>query len=251
MPALLPNQPCWIELSAPDPQAAIDFYGTVFGWEFSTPGIMGMGHRAEVAGHPVAGISPQPSEAPEGQPAFWSVYFRVADTADFLERTTTAKGQVFAAMPLPTDGATIALLADPTGTGFGVLEYPDDQGFDGYHGPGAAALFQLQTQDASVAPFYSSVFGWTFTPSSDPNSSKYQEISLPDPGAQAGMLDIAGARIPSHWRSYIAVDDVDHTARLVESAGGALLARPADTAFGRIGQFIDNQNAAFSVIQTR
>jgi predicted enzyme related to lactoylglutathione lyase len=29
-----PGVPCWIDTSQPDPAAAIEFYGSLFGWEF-------------------------------------------------------------------------------------------------------------------------------------------------------------------------------------------------------------------------
>jgi catechol 2,3-dioxygenase-like lactoylglutathione lyase family enzyme len=37
MPArdgFIPGVPCWVDASEPDPQAAVDFYGGLFGWEF-------------------------------------------------------------------------------------------------------------------------------------------------------------------------------------------------------------------------
>jgi hypothetical protein len=30
----MPGVPCWVDASEPDPQAAVDFYGGLFGWEF-------------------------------------------------------------------------------------------------------------------------------------------------------------------------------------------------------------------------
>jgi predicted enzyme related to lactoylglutathione lyase len=30
----IPGVPCWVEASEPDPEAALDFYGGLFGWEF-------------------------------------------------------------------------------------------------------------------------------------------------------------------------------------------------------------------------
>jgi predicted enzyme related to lactoylglutathione lyase len=32
--------PCWVETLQPDPRAALDFYGPLFGWEFAGPGPM-------------------------------------------------------------------------------------------------------------------------------------------------------------------------------------------------------------------
>ena len=30
----LPGVPCWIDTSQPDPEAAVAFYGGLFGWDF-------------------------------------------------------------------------------------------------------------------------------------------------------------------------------------------------------------------------
>ena len=53
--------PCWVETLQPDVPAAIDFYGSLFGWEFADPEPMpshpaGLRHIARLAGHDVAGI---------------------------------------------------------------------------------------------------------------------------------------------------------------------------------------------------
>ena len=28
----IPGVPCWVDVSEPDPEAAVDFYGGLFGW---------------------------------------------------------------------------------------------------------------------------------------------------------------------------------------------------------------------------
>ena len=33
-----PGVPCWVDVLAPDPAAAVGFYGDVLGWEFDGPG---------------------------------------------------------------------------------------------------------------------------------------------------------------------------------------------------------------------
>ena len=53
--------PCWVETLQPDPQAALDFYGPLFDWEFAGPGPVpgdppGKYFVARVRGRDVAGI---------------------------------------------------------------------------------------------------------------------------------------------------------------------------------------------------
>jgi uncharacterized protein len=54
-----PGVPCWVQILAPDPKAAIDFYGRLFGWKFMGPGPMvsnprGQYYVAQVRGREVA-----------------------------------------------------------------------------------------------------------------------------------------------------------------------------------------------------
>ena len=50
-----PGVPCWVETLQPDPEAALGFYGPLFGWEFSEPG-PGQYFVARIGGRDVAGI---------------------------------------------------------------------------------------------------------------------------------------------------------------------------------------------------
>ena len=45
----IPGVPCWVDTSQPDPEAAVDFYRGLFGWDFEdvTPPILGDRRRVE------------------------------------------------------------------------------------------------------------------------------------------------------------------------------------------------------------
>ena len=59
--------PCWVDLSVPDIQAAVDFYADVIGWTFVDSGPdYGNYHIAQVDGRAAAGVGPIMQE---GQPA--------------------------------------------------------------------------------------------------------------------------------------------------------------------------------------
>lgn len=250
--AIAPNHPCWVELSSPDVESARTFYGSLFGWEFEEPGPMGFGVKAIRDGRVVAGISPQPPEAPAGQPAFWSVYFRVADLTDFLARVDAGGGQAMMAIPEFDGTAGVALVADPAGTAFGVLEYDDDRGLTAVDVTGAACWFELHTKDPAVQGFYHQVFDWEFDAVSDTDDFRYSTFALPGTDTpRGGILDTSNVGIPAHWESYIQVEDADAIAGRVRELGGDWLAAPHDSTYGRVGRFIDSQNAAFTVIQPR
>ncbi|WP_349828458.1 VOC family protein [Brevibacterium litoralis] len=250
------NHPCWIELSSPDVAAARAFYGSLFGWEFEEPGPMGFGVTALKDGKRVAGLSPQPADAPAGQPAFWSVYFRVASLDDFLEASGEAGGQAMMAIPEFDGTAGVALVADPAGTAFGVLEYPDERGFTTLGAVGAPMWFELHTKDFSVRDFYSRAFEWEFTVEGDSDDFRYATYELGgvrEPEKEAhpvgGLLDNTKLPIPAHWESYIRVDDVAATTARVKELGGEVLADAHESLHGTVARYIDAQNAAFTVIR--
>lgn len=41
--------PCWVDASEPDPEAAVDFYGGLFGWEFEDVMPPGSGSKYSMA----------------------------------------------------------------------------------------------------------------------------------------------------------------------------------------------------------
>ena len=69
----IPGVPCWVDTSQPDPDAALPFYGGLFGWEFEDmmpAGSPGKYFIARIRGGDVAAVSSPPEGAPPG--AMWS-----------------------------------------------------------------------------------------------------------------------------------------------------------------------------------
>ena len=59
----IPGVPCWVDTSQPDPEAAVDFYGGLFGWEFEDvmpPGSAGKYFIARLRGGDVAAVGSHP-----------------------------------------------------------------------------------------------------------------------------------------------------------------------------------------------
>ena len=89
MPGLMPERdryipgvPCAVDTSHPDPEAAVGFYGGLFGWEFEDvmpPESERRYFVARLRGLDVAAVG----SIPEGGPpmAMWNTYFWV-DSAD-------------------------------------------------------------------------------------------------------------------------------------------------------------------------
>src|SRR3954462_12334875 len=65
----IPGVPCWIDTTQPDPEAAVAFYGELFGWEFEDvmpPGSPGKYFIARLRGGDVAAVGSQWGGGPAG-----------------------------------------------------------------------------------------------------------------------------------------------------------------------------------------
>jgi predicted enzyme related to lactoylglutathione lyase len=111
----------WAEVLTRDPASVIAFYDSVFGWRADTDGNSGY-TQFTLDGTAVCGMLPMPPGVPSGAPSQWATYFSVADCAATQERCLALGGQVL--MPV-TDvgGMRFAVLADPYGATFDVIEF--------------------------------------------------------------------------------------------------------------------------------
>ncbi|TDB95439.1 VOC family protein [Micromonospora fluostatini] len=118
----VPGALSWTELVTPDPEGAKTFYELVFGWqpeEHPTDPTNYTGWR--LGDRVVAGMMPPLGDGfPADLPAYWAVYFAVADADDAARRATELGGDVLVpARDIQT--GRIAALRDPQGALFSVV----------------------------------------------------------------------------------------------------------------------------------
>ncbi len=116
-----PGAMCWNELITPDPEGARDFYALVFGW-----------HAEEQPGEPypytgwrcgaliVGGMARPLAALPTDLPAYWSVWFAVAD-ADASAARAAELGATVLVPPRDTPKGQLTALRDPQGALFSTL----------------------------------------------------------------------------------------------------------------------------------
>ncbi|WP_028638511.1 VOC family protein [Nocardioides sp. URHA0032] len=118
-----PGTPIWNELISPDLPAATKFYSDVLGvsWE-AAPMEGGMDYTCLVVdGRQVGGAMPPMTE---GVPPHWNVYFNVESVDDTVAKATGLGGSVVApAFDVPGVGR-MAVLADPQGGMFNLMQNP-------------------------------------------------------------------------------------------------------------------------------
>jgi predicted enzyme related to lactoylglutathione lyase len=97
---------------------------------------------------------------------------------------------------------------------------------------GTFCWVDLAAKDAAVAKdFYTRLFGWTAidAPAGDHGVYTMLQKNGKDVCALFGMSDqMCEQGVPTHWQSYVSVDDVDGTAKKVEELGGTVLQPPFD-----------------------
>jgi uncharacterized protein len=118
-----PGSVCWTELLTRDPATAERFYVDLFGWEAETTDDHGTRYTTfQVDGEPVAGMMAMPQEVPSEAPASWGPYFSVVD-CEVAERRAEALGGLVLRPTTDLGGQRFAVLADPAGATFQVLEH--------------------------------------------------------------------------------------------------------------------------------
>src|SRR5215207_6559380 len=108
---------CWVDTLAPDPHAAADFYGQLFGWRFDDPVPMPAPLRGDYLAarrdrRLVCGIGQGPDASPA---ALWTTYVRVDGIDDALTRVTDSGGTLLMGPLDARREGRLAVITDPTG----------------------------------------------------------------------------------------------------------------------------------------
>jgi uncharacterized protein len=262
--------PCWVDTAQPDPEAAVAFYGGVFGWDLEDvmgPGSPGPYFIARLRGGDVAAVAGLPDGGPEA--AVWRTYIWVDSADATAEKVEDAGGQIVTAPFDVGEAGRMAVLADPEGAVFCVWQAKEHRGARIVNEPGSLNFNGLGTRDVRRAKeFYGSVFGWDaldigggaemwrlpgygdFLERSDPGLRQRMAQS----GAPEGFEDVVATLtpipddqpdVPPHWSVTFAVDDADATAERAGELGGRVIVPPFDAPWVRMTVVADPQGATF------
>jgi uncharacterized protein len=266
----IPGVPCWVDTSQRDPEAAVDFYSGLFGWEFEDvmpPGSEGEYFIARLRGGSVAAVGSIPEAAP--QTAMWNTYIWVESADETASKVRDAGGSVVMEPFDVMDAGRMAVFTDPEGAAFCVWQAKENKGARIVNENGSLNFNGLNTREVDGAKsFYGSVFGWT-TLSLDggtemwtlPGYGDHLERDNPDlrkqmaeADAPKGFEDVVASinpiaddqpDTPAHWSVTFAVDDADATAAKATELGGKLIVPPFDAPWVRMTVIGDPQGATF------
>jgi uncharacterized protein len=266
----IPGVPCWVDTSQRDPEAAVDFYSGLFGWEFEDvmpPGSEGEYFIARLRGGSVAAVGSIPEAAP--QTAMWNTYIWVESADETASKVRDAGGSVVMEPFDVMDAGRMAVFTDPEGAAFCVWQAKENKGAQIVNEHGSLNFNGLNTRDVEGAKaFYGSVFGWTTLALPGgaemwmlPGYGDYLERDNPDlrkqtaeAGGPEGFVDVVASinpipddqpDTPAHWSVTFAVEDADATAEKATELGGKVIVLPFDAPWVRMTIINDPQGATF------
>jgi predicted enzyme related to lactoylglutathione lyase len=261
---------CWIDTTHPDPDAAVTFYGGLFGWEFEDvmpPGSEGKYFIARIRGGDVAGIGP----VPEGVPpmAVWNTYVQVESADETAAKVKVAGGATLTKPFEVMDAGRMAVFTDPEGAVFCVWEPKQHKGARVINEHGALNFNGLATGDLEAAKaFYGSVFGWRVLGVGDNfqawalsgygdhleqlqpgNRQRIAEMGAPGFEDVVASIEPLQPGAPPHWSVTFMVDGADEIAKKATELGGEVLVAPFDAPWVRMTVLSDPQGATFIASQ--
>ncbi len=266
----IPGVPCWIDTTHPDPDAAVAFYGGLFGWEFEDvmpSGSEGKYFIARIRGGDVAGIGPVPEGAPPI--AVWNTYVQV-ESADETAGEVKAAGGATLTEPFDVmDAGRMAVFTDPEGAVFCVWEPGQHKGARVINEHGALNFNGLATGDVEAAKvFYGSVFGWRvlsvggnfqawalsaygdhLEQLQPGNRQRAAEVGAPGFEDVVASIERLQPGVPPHWSVTFTVDGADEIAKKATELGGKVLVAPLDAPWVRMTVLSDPQGATFIASQ--
>ncbi len=248
-----PGTVCWAELGTTDPAAVRSFYQALFGWganevrmEWATYTLL------QKEGHDVGGLYElQDEQKAQHVPPHWMLYTAVKDVDATVAKAQSNGGTIVAEpMDIPNVGR-MAVLQDPEGATFAVMQPGDHPGLGAKDEPGTLCWTELSARDTEGAKaFYGALFGWDARVQETP-SGPYTLFSI-EGSDVGGMLQINDewGDVPAAWMPYYGVADLDVALKEVPGHSGEITMGPMEAeGVGRFAFVRDPQGAFLSIIQ--
>ncbi|MFZ5475735.1 MAG: VOC family protein [Myxococcota bacterium] len=241
----------WHELLTKDTAAAKAFYGEVVGWgtqDWPDPAMaytMWTNAKGAVGGL----MSLEAAQQPEGRPR-WMGTVTVDDVDATFARAVELGATVHAPVHEIPNVGRFAVLADPTGAVFCVMQPSDPAPPIDAREPGRFSWNELWTSDPEAAwAFYSALFGWVETGAMEMAPGvTYRMFGRAADQPMGGIGPKAPEGPPSSWLFYANVEDADAAGERAKALGATLLMGPMDVpGGGRVVGGVDPQGAGFAV----
>ncbi len=241
----------YAELVTPDLAAAKQFYAALFGWTFQDFSQRGaMFTQASLDGQVVGGIYQRP--LPEGRRPAWISFIATSDLAK-TEALATQDGAKVLLSPRPfADLGQEAVLADPQGAVFALLQSNSGDTPDVMADPGDWIWSSLIATDPNAdAAFYKTVFGYQVFNLPDAQDAQHLILASDDfARASVNPIPAAWTGAKPRWLNYIRVDDAAAMSAKAVSLGGKIVQPPhVDRHGGKVAVIADPAGALVGLME--
>lgn len=241
----------WHELLTKDTEAAKAFYGSVVGWgtqAFPDPAMAYQMWTNESG--PIGGLmSLEAAQQPDGHP-HWMGTVSVADIDATFKRAGALGAKVLSPIHEIPNVGRFAVLADPTGAVFCVMQSSDPAPpFDGRQ-LGRVSWNELWTSDPDAAwTFYRGLFGWVETGSMEMAPGvTYRMFGRTADASMGGIAQKDPQGPASAWLFYATVPNADAAGARAKELGAHIFMGPMDVpGGGRMVAGMDPQGAGFAL----
>jgi hypothetical protein len=226
----------WHELYTSDVDAATRFYTELLGLELESAEMGDFRYpMLRKDGRTHAGFLQKEHEE---IPSHWYPYALVDDVDARVEQARRLGWEVHAGPAAVMDGLRFAVLGDPQGATFGVMQWDQEPP------TGVFVWDELHATDVDAAgSFYGDLVGWTTASFME----EYQAFNAGETGL-AGLMQERGGSPVAYWLTYFGVDDTDATAaKAMELGAGVVVPPESMEGVGRYAVLTDPTGATFGI----
>lgn len=247
----------WRDLLTNTPDETRRFYGELFGWEFEKPGIdIGIGGAGTYTlirhkGRLIGGIVDTVALGKSDNISQWVTTMAVTDIEAAVDRVVSAGGIVMSPPESIGSRGRMALVEDPTGALFAMLQTSEGDPPDHEPDHNGWLWDELWTNDVGKATdFYREVVGFQHTDHDiDDSDNDYRVLKMNDT-PRAGVLPNPFEGERPVWVNYLRVEDPSAITARVESLGGKILVESQERPIGGEVAFIAGPSGAGVALQT-
>ena len=248
----LPGKFTWFDMATPEIEAQKDFYRSVFGWSFQSPG------RSEDSytlitnrGRTIAGMFEFEPKGGEQDGATWVVLMSTEDPDRSLQIVEANGGSVhIKPFAVPRRGRH-ALFRDPAGALFGVLKSDSGDPPDEQVPVGGIFWVDLFARDvAAMTEFYTKLAPYE-TEQRESAGGAFERTLLNAHGMpRASIVPVDEEANRAAWVPYVRVDDVAATLEKVVEGGGFTIVPPDDRLLdGNLAIFVDPHGGVTGIVK--
>jgi predicted enzyme related to lactoylglutathione lyase len=251
-----PGKIVWHDLLTNDIDGSKRFYGELFGWQFEElPLSLGFGRSSKYLlirskGELIGGMFDVAGVDTQANSSQWVVVMSVADVEAATATVKSAGGKI---LTQPTDlneRGRIAVVVDPDGALFAMLETRDGDPLDREPDAGEFMWDEVWVPDVqAAAAFYKSVAPFELV-SAELGNANYEGLAV-DNVPRVGVLQnpAQDEGLNPTWVSYVKVQDMSLLARVTD-LGGKVLLEAHDRPIGGQVAIIAGPSGAGLALQT-